>query len=614
MANRSRLALFPDGETTFSADLGHPFEIAARVVRTPSMEPASGVGIQFEVIDGPLRLGKRRSRRLTVQTGRDGRAALPAVFAKRGAAIVALDLVPGDAGSTLFLGAHSDGVTHRVGISSPGAVTAGEPAAIPVRVTAVDRHNRPVRAPGLYLEGRLAGSDIATRIRLRRAADGEYEGVLKTVKAGCWRFRAYDALTKVTGDACLQVLPASPARIDIVGSPDPRGTVPYGETWVRARLDDKYGNPLDPHRIRLGVNGAEAKTRIQLDGSARVLIHRPQGHGRATIRLSDSGGSGLTAERTIPFAASWIGDPGFVAAGTTFQTPVFLMPPAGRAIGKATVTLEFEPKNVRFLGMTPTPGVTIEQSEPANGLVAARVTFDRPVRAAHAPDGARVAVCTWECAREGKTCFSATARMSPVTEPWKLCISQKRERQKCLCINIINKEGDLKGMEAGDRAMRTVVKILSTGNIKHCCPSLRIEMHHCRISNNDWRTKVVPAVGARGVINSTAQIDALFALNLCQRKKCINFLMIAMDHSWADAHAGSFGPRPGSDRSFGVINPDYVDSVHNLGAHEVGHDLGLHHVDNQQGENVMSETQPHGDHLTPTQCQELWTHLDQYSC
>jgi hypothetical protein len=90
--------------------------------------------------------------------------------------------------------------------------------------------------------------------------------------------------------------------------------------------------------------------------------------------------------------------------------------------------------------------------------------------------------------------------------------------------------------------------------------------------------------------------------------------MIDMDHSYADGDAGSIGPRPGSDRSFGVVNPAYVDTVHNVGAHEVGHVLGLEHVTDQQGDNVMSETQPHGDNLTEDQCKRLWTHLDQYAC
>jgi len=115
------------------------------------------------------------------------------------------------------------------------------------------------------------------------------------------------------------------------------------------------------------------------------------------------------------------------------------------------------------------------------------------------------------------------------------------------------------------------------------------------------------------VVNTGSQVDALFGLNLCQRKKCINFLMIKMDHSYADGD-GSIGPRPGSDRSFGVINPDYVDRLHNIGAHDIGHVLGLHHVLGGQGDNVLSETQPHGDNLTPEQCQQLWTHLDQYAC
>jgi hypothetical protein len=507
MARKPSLSIFPEGETTICADVGEDFEIAVHARHTPGMSPTRGAGVQFEVIDGPLRLGPRRVRKLTAEADEEGRASVSAVYVKRGAATVAVDLRRGHLGDTVFFGGHSDGMTHRLTVATWALSTAGERNTVPISVNALDLHNRPVRAADILLEASLVGSDNWTRLRLRRRPDGEYEGALRTVRAGCWRLRAYDRITKTVGEGCTQVLAANPRALRVLEAPDPRSAPPFGEVWLRARLEDAHGNPLDPHRVRCRIKGAKLKARINLDGSARFLLHRPQGSGNAVANLSDSGRSGITAIHTVPFAACWVGNPGFVGVGASFETSVYIMPPPRRAIRTATITLAFEPDNVRLLSLEPESGIAMQVRREKRKVVA-EIAFRRPVTANEVPDGIRIGTCTWECKRGGSTCFTATAQMSPETEPWKLCISQKRQRQKCLCINIINKEADLKAMEAGDRAMRTVVKILSTQNIKNCCPSLRINIHHCRISKADWRTKVIPAVGAGGVVGSSARAQS----------------------------------------------------------------------------------------------------------
>jgi hypothetical protein len=503
-------------------------------------------------------------------------------------------------------------MTHRLVLDAPPATSAGK-GAVRVRVTALDRNERPVVGAELVLEASLGDGDNTTTVELTPGEPGEYGGVLRTRRAGCWSLRAQDRATKVVGTACAPVTPGPPTALRLVDEPDPRRAAPYGEVWLRVRLEDRYANAIDPEKIRCAVTGATIALTVRTDQEARFLLERRSGNGTAVARLS---AGELRQRQAVRFAPAWIGDPGFVAVGSTFRTPVYVMPPAGRPLTKTKVTVAFNSRRARFSAWTPSEQVAgLKQTvDVRRNEVVIEVAPRRPVPAALNPDGLELGEIEWTCSGEGATCFFVTAEMSPVSEPWKLCPSQKRERQKCVCINIINRSGDLKAMEAGDRALRDVWKILSTKNIARCCPSLRIELHHCHISAGDWRNKVIPAVGAGGQVRTHAQVDALYALDLCQRKKCINFLMIEMDHSYADGDAGTIGPRHGSDRSFGVINPDYVDSVHNIGAHEIGHALGLEHVTNSQGDNVMSETQPHGDNLTEDQCKSLWRFLDSYAC
>jgi small subunit ribosomal protein S2 len=93
----------------------------------------------------------------------------------------------------------------------------------------------------------------------------------------------------------------------------------------------------------------------------------------------------------------------------------------------------------------------------------------------------------------------------------------------------------------------------------------------------------------------------------------IDFVMIDMDPGFADGYS-SIGPKTGSDRAFGAINPDKVDTVHNIGAHEIGHALGLRHEPNTAVNNVMKQYQPHGDDLTPDQCKRIYQNVDNYPC
>jgi len=602
------VGIFPAGERQFACSVGDPVELAVRVLRGPDLESVPGAAVRFEVLSGPLGLGSRASKRSSSRTGDDGRASVRAAFGERGAGLIVAKLADGTEFDEVIFGGHTDGMTHRL-VVSPTPPTAAERGRVAVRVTALDYRERAVSDAHLVLEAWLGDGDQTVAVELSSVEPGDYRGVLRTRRAGCWRLRAEDLSTHVVGDGYATVLPGEPTAIRLVQEPDPRSGSPYREVNVRARLVDRYDNALDPTRIGAAITGAELIETVRTDEEARFRIQRNTG-GPASLRLR---AGPLRLNRTVRFAAAWLGDPGYVTVGSTFRTPVYVTPRDGDPLTSVTVKIEFDRRRSRFDGWTPAQETSPRAIDVAEHEVTVEFTPPRPLPPEGTPDGLLLGEIAWRCTREGPTLFTVTARMSPVSEPWTLCPTQKRERQKCICINIINRSGDLKAMEAGDRAFRDVWRILSTANIVRCCPSLRVELHHCHISARDWRTRVLPAIGAGGEVRSKADVDALYALGLCQRRRCINFLMIAMDHSFADGHSGTIGPRPAGG-AFGVVNPDYVDRVHNIGAHEIGHVLGLHHVTDAQGDNLMSETQPHGDRLTADQCKQLWQHLDQYAC
>jgi hypothetical protein len=601
--------IFPDQELQFAADVGERVELAVRALRGPDLRPARGVEIRFEVVTGPLRLGPRRFRSSTVTTDGNGRAEVSATFTETGAAIVAVDRVGGDQLDTIFLGGHSDGTTHRLAIDAPAA-TVAEGGGIRARVTALDHHERPVGDADVVLEAGLGG-DVHETVDLVRVAPGEFEGVLRTTRAGSWHLRAQDRLTHVIGDTCTQLIPGPPVALRVVGEPDPRLDQPFSEVWLRSRIEDGFGNAIEPQRITCDVEGAKVVATVRVDGEARFLIARTQGHGTAVVKLSDSG---LTASAEILFAAAWIGDPGFITVGSTFRTPVYLMPAADRPLTAAKVSITFNRRRTRFSRWRPARDGPATTAEAERDRVVIAVEPSRPIPVKGIPEGVKLGEVEWVCSGEGETCFEVSAELSPASAPFKLCPAQKRARaRKCICINIIYRTGDVQARVAGSRVMRPVARILSsTKNVSRCCPSLRLRIRYCRISPADWRNLVVPATG-EGIVNTDDEIQRLFDLNLCQRDKCINFLMINIDRRFADG-VSSRGPRlAGGNRSFGVINPESVGRVHNLGAHEVGHALGLEHFGGP-GENVMSEDQPLGDDLTEQQCEDLFRFLDTFAC
>jgi hypothetical protein len=614
-SRKDQILLFPEDERGLVADVGAPILVSVRAVDASDLSPIADVRVRFQVLDGPLGLGTRRGSGATARTDADGVAAVPAVFVEPGAALVTADLIGVGDGEAVLFGVHSEGTTHLLVIDLP-ITTPAQSGAIPARVTAFDHHGMPARLSDTVLEASQGGDTFET-VRLVRRGPGQYEGLFRTRRAGVWRFRAYDRTTKVVADAWTTVLPGDAKGLRFVEPPDPRRDPPYNQVWVRARIEDQFGNAVDPGRIELDLDGATTQARVNVEGEARFLVAGPPGFGFAKVQLHDSTETVPLVATDIYFAAAWIGDPGFVAVEENFTTPLFLMPPADSPLAKGKIFVKFNSRRARFAGWRPSRtakdlGVTTETT--GNSIV---LTLNprRPI----APRRRRsepldLGFIDWQCAEEGQTCFDVSAEFSPETPPWKKCVQQKRRRQKCLCINYIYRAGDTKGREAGRRAMRSVVRILSTQNIRRCCPSLRLDIHSCSISASDWTRKVLTKLGDSKQVKSHEQVLDLFRLNLCQRAKCMNFLMIDMDHSYADGDAGSYGPQPGTNRAFGVINPAYVDTVHNIGAHEVGHMLGLRHVNGGQGDNVMSETQPHGDNLTEKQCEDLYTFLDVFAC
>ena len=198
-----------------------------------------------------------------------------------------------------------------------------------------------------------------------------------------------------------------------------------------------------------------------------------------------------------------------------------------------------------------------------------------------------------------------------MTDQTELCIEQKEQRKKCICINIIYHRRNAFAKTAGISAANQLSTVISSSsNLEKCCPIVSVEIHTCGISSSDWANKVIPALGAEGKVSSEAEMNALFQANVCQKDNCVNLMMVGMD--WGTFNGWTYGGNP-SGKGFGVIKPSKVGVIQNIGAHEIGHALTLDH-EGKPADNLMSKYSPHGYNLTKEQCQKIWDFIDNYPC
>jgi hypothetical protein len=173
---------------------------------------------------------------------------------------------------------------------------------------------------------------------------------------------------------------------------------PLSEVELRARLEDRFGNFLDPHRLSCTASWSLVPPRATEDRQACFPI-RHVDHGTVDVQVTDSD-SRVSTQAVIPFAAAWMEDPGAVPAGSAFRTALYAIPPAGRLARRANIAIEFPSDRAAFLGMDPSPmgspSLSTKTTVDEHSLNI-RIEGEEPVRAEEYPDGLGVGIVIWRC-------------------------------------------------------------------------------------------------------------------------------------------------------------------------------------------------------------------------
>jgi hypothetical protein len=613
---RGDVSLRAAGAVWIALDIGQPARDVCRVAAlTRRARPVRGIAIRYRILAGPGRF-PNNAREWRVRTDRQGYASVEMRTARKGSTLVAAEL-SGDRTQSVFFRVNSSQCTHNLTLRAPETVPASD-AVVKVSIDAIDQHNMPAAGARLTLEaGR--GKDIGVRGSVRADGAGHYVGTIRLPHAGGWVLSARDEDTKVLGSRHVFVLPGRPHHIRLVGETDPRCEPPYDRVLLRAQLEDAHGNPLDPHRIRCRMGGKSVATLSIVGDEARFLVSC-EGSGSANVIMSDAE-SKIRRRFAIDFAPAWLSNPGLVHVGGKFCTNLHLAPTAGRKVRKARIRLRMNSRRTAFLGFTPNPksGLNIEFERTSSGAMIIVTPRDGGDNAEPLPPEVFVGTCEWECLGEGRSCFVLFAAMSPESPGWELCVDQKKDREKCLCVNLIYREGDDNAIAQGRIAESVIATILSSlNNVARCCPHIKVEKHETPISAADWAASIVPNIGTRAdgtpAVTSAADQHKLLEGALGQRTRCLNFLMMPL--AWPDGRIGStYKPNQvgGRARGMGVVDPAGVNTDPNVMAHETGHALGLD--DGGPPENLMNPTTvPSGVRVTAAECITIWRNIDRYKC
>lgn len=601
-----RISLRPSGLTFFACDAGEVVSGACSVTALyePDFKPAAGVAIRYRVIQGPLRFMPHGATEVKVNTDTHGKAAVDIEFTSKGSAIVVADLA-GDHTKSVFFRIHSNGTTHNLFLYSDPVFPA-DPGLVKARIVALDHHNRPVVGAKLNFEGAF-GLDTAVQGEVVELGNGEYEGRFQTHIAGAWTILVQDMDTRATADTCINVTPLEAHAIRLMGKTDPRILPPYGELLLRARLEDKFGNALDPHRIRCAAAGQLISPHALIEGEARFPV-RLRGHGSIEVALSDSS-SPVSHKAVIPFAAAWFSNPGKIIVGSKFRTTLYAAPASDRPLREATFRIDFNSKLVSFKTLEKpteigTPVSTTAKVEGNKLTIAMQAESD--INADEYPDG--IAICTieWECLDEGESCFEVVAAMSPDGPMWAMCPIQKQEEIKKICVNVIHKYGELMSPDWLDDFKKIV-----NAHVELCCPLIDIEKEFYELEDSEWE-KVNKAIGGDGEINSNKDFEALDKTKIGQKQKCINLYLIPFNEGKNKGKTIKVG---GSTTAFDPnavgVGKEYPYGI----AHELGHALGLDHVEDPDPNNLMNNGGPKKDppELNDEQCEEIWENIDKYT-
>ena len=608
---RQNISLNLAGTAWVAVDVGQTAHEVCRVsALTQHARPARGIAIRYRVLSGPGRF-LRNAREQTVLTDRKGQAAVDIRFGRTGSSVVLAE-IGGNASQAVYFRVNSNRCSHALMLSAPPTQPARN-RIVKARITAVDQHNIPVTGAHLTIEAGL-GIDIGVHGKVREIGRGEYSATLALDRAGEWVISARDAETKVLAARCIFVLPGDPHHIRLVGETDPRASEPYDQILLRLRLEDAEDNALDPHRIQCVVGGKRLAPHSIVADEARFLFTL-KGSGSLTARISDVN-SRIRRQVVVDFAPAWLAQPGLIHVGERFTTALYCAPTAGKKVRRARIRIRLKSERMAFVSFKPNLDGPLDIAvEPS---VAGATVSVAPRREGNFSEQAVLGTLTCRCLGEGRSCIMLIAAMSPERPGWELCVDQKRDREKCLCINLIYHQGDDNAIAQGRVAAGVIAGVLgSLRNVERCCPHVRVEIHETPVNDADWNASIVPQIGTAAdgtpaVTSATDQghlLDGAFG----QRTRCINFLMMRL--AWPDGRLGStYLPNGvgGRARGFGVVDPAGVAQDPNMMVHEAGHALGL--GDGGPPENVMHPTIPVGLNVTAAECRTIWQNIDRYKC
>jgi hypothetical protein len=588
-----------------------------------SSPPPAGIGVRFEVLEGPLEF-EERGRSAVVVTDDRGFARVDLRFTGRGSVLVGAELEGGTGERVVFVG-HSEGVTHELVLDAPPAVAA-DPGVMEVRVSGFDHHGDPVGGAELILEATLE-PDLAVRGEIRDREGGRYDGTLEVHVAGEWTLIVRDPASQVLAYRCFFVVPADPERVAIVGEVDPRREAPRDRLGLQVALVDRYGNPLDPDRLGAVVDGEATQTTHVGDEARLELVRRRSG--AVAVEVGDAQ-SGVERSERIEFRPYAVGPPTDpIVVGREFSVSLFLFPPEDPNAGPAVMELAYDaerivlerfedPRDGRPLRQRPLPGPPPQRIE--------ILADDFPDE----PDGEEKLVLVWKPMGTGDLFSdwvlhfpeSFLPRPMPASELW----AAKVEQTVDICVNLIYREGDHAAKHAGERnALKIPDVISSLGNRLSCCPTIRVKgQHQTVLKDSDWK-KMPSDLQWSGAIRAPSVFDELTkssALDYLRRPHCWNLWLLPIHPGVAAGFTqpSSIGPPRQS-----LIDPDSGLKRDTIGAHEFGHACGLpdlykYREKPDQGM-VVTDPGPYGSlmssgsgtWLTEDECATLARQIGQYA-